>query len=133
MYIGEFAKKAGVDAATLRYYEKEGLLPSPLRSGGGYRLYSEQDLESVGFIQRAKGLGFSLAEIKKIMKARVIKGKACDHVIDLLKRKITELDQKGLEIQRTSRLFKSLLRQWKNRPLERKTCICDDLAQKTNP
>lgn len=131
IYIGSLAKNVGVDAPTIRFYEKEGLLSSPLRSGGGYRLYSEQDREALEFIKSAQGLGLSLKEIKKILKAREVKGKACDHVAMLLQDKISDFDRQALEMKRISLLFKNLLRQWKTKKNKRKTCICDDLAQKS--
>lgn len=131
MYIGILSKKVGLDAPTIRYYEKEGLLQSPVRSSGGYRLYSDEDLETIQFIRMAQGLGLTLREIKKIVNAREIKGKACDHVAELLQNKIGEFNKKAKELKRVSRLFQNLLNEWNNKKNKRKTCICDDLAQES--
>ncbi len=131
--IGTLAKKVGVDPPTIRYYEKEGLLAKPTRSPGGYRLYSDNDQATLEFIKSAQGLGLSLREIKKILEARTIKGKACDHVVELLQDKIIEFNAKVREMKRTSRLFSKLLRQWKQSKNTRKTCICDDLTQSRRP
>jgi hypothetical protein len=62
---GEIAKMANVNIETLRYYENYSLIPSPIRSDSGYRLYSEEILSRLTFIKNAKFCGFSLKEIKK--------------------------------------------------------------------
>jgi DNA-binding transcriptional MerR regulator len=64
------AAAGGVNVETIRYYERRGLLPAPGRSGAGYRQYSDDDLWRLGFIRRAKGLGFTLAEIADLLGRR---------------------------------------------------------------
>ena len=66
MYIKELAIQAGVNIQTIRFYERESLLPRPPRSRSGYRLYEERDVERVSFIKRNQELGFTLAEIKQL-------------------------------------------------------------------
>jgi DNA-binding transcriptional MerR regulator len=68
--IGALAAAGGVNVETIRYYERRGLLPPPGRSGAGYRQYSADDLWRLGFIRRAKGLGFTLAEIAELLGRR---------------------------------------------------------------
>ncbi|MBI1219381.1 MAG: MerR family transcriptional regulator [Rhodobacteraceae bacterium] len=63
MRIGVFAGRAGVSPSRIRFYEGQGLLPRAARLASGYRDYDERDLEIVRFINRARELGFSLAEI----------------------------------------------------------------------
>lgn len=63
MQIGELAKRAGVAIDTVRYYEREGLLPKPPRQRSGYRRYEQGDVLRLRFIRRAKALGFTLEEI----------------------------------------------------------------------
>jgi len=69
MNIGQLAKLAGVGIDTIRYYEKEAVLPKPQRlgSGAGYRRYTNEDVARLEFIRRAKALGFSLAEITDLL------------------------------------------------------------------
>ena len=67
MRVGEIAKRAGTNANTLRYYDKEGLLSPSAESEGGYRLYTDQDMVRLIQIQTMKELGFTLAEIKKYL------------------------------------------------------------------
>lgn len=65
--IGTVAKRAGVPIDTIRYYEREGLLPEPLRRASGYRSYNETAVSRLRFIRRAKDLGFTLEEIRDLL------------------------------------------------------------------
>lgn len=67
MRTGELARRAGVNLQTVRFYERQGLLPSPLRTASGYRSYQQSDLERVLFIKRNQEIGFTLAEIKQLI------------------------------------------------------------------
>ncbi len=68
--IGEVAKMTGLSVDTLRYYEKAALLENIYRNEAGIRLYSEQDVSSLRFIQRAQRMNFSLAEIRDLLQMR---------------------------------------------------------------
>lgn len=67
MKIGQLARASEVPIDTIRYYEREALLPPPSRSSGGYRLYDEAALRRLRFIRRSKALGFSLDEIRQLL------------------------------------------------------------------
>ncbi|HLX83124.1 MAG TPA: MerR family transcriptional regulator [Terriglobales bacterium] len=67
MHIGELAAKASVNVQTIRFYEREGLLPVPSRNQSGYRCYGSVDLERVTFIKRNQELGFTLVEIAQLL------------------------------------------------------------------
>jgi DNA-binding transcriptional MerR regulator len=67
MRIGELAAKASVNIQTIRFYEREGLLPVPQRNKSGYRSFTTGDLERVTFIKRNQELGFTLAEIMQLL------------------------------------------------------------------
>ena len=68
--IGEVADRTGVTQRTLRFYEEKGLLNPPERMDGGFRLYSERDIQRIGYIRRLQQfLGFTLAEIKEMVEA----------------------------------------------------------------
>ena len=66
MKIGELAKHIDINASTIRYYEKQGLLPEPKRALSGYRLYNETDIKALNIIKLAQSLGFNLNEIRQI-------------------------------------------------------------------
>src|SRR5690606_5344216 len=70
MRIGEFARKAGVNVQTVRYYERRGLLPEPERRESGYREYSPDCLDRLQFIRRSQELGFTLSEIEELLALR---------------------------------------------------------------
>ena len=65
--IGVLSEQTGVKIETIRYYEREGLLPSPPRTSGGHRSYSEDHLKRLTFIRRSRELGFSMAEIRELL------------------------------------------------------------------
>lgn len=67
MNIGQLARQAGVAIDTIRYYERQHLLPPPPRSPSGYRRYEAQDAMRLNFIRRAKALGFTLDEIRELL------------------------------------------------------------------
>jgi MerR family copper efflux transcriptional regulator len=67
MKIGQLAQQAGVGIDTVRYYEREGLLPAPVRLASGYRAYRSADVERLRFVRRAKALGFSLAQVRDLL------------------------------------------------------------------
>lgn len=86
--IGELASTQGLNPKTLRYYEERGLLPRPVRTRSGYRLYGESDRERLVFIGKAKALGLSLADIRDILVLRDAGTQPCGHVVTLLGRKL---------------------------------------------
>ncbi|SRR5579885_1455561 len=67
MKTGDLARQAGVNIQTIRFYEREGLLPEPPRTAAGYRRYSAQDLERVVFIKTCQQLGFTLEDIRSLV------------------------------------------------------------------
>lgn len=69
--IGEVAERGGVNLQTIRYYEREKLLPEPPRLPSGYRIYPDQTVRRVRFIKRAQEIGFTLAEIRELLAIRM--------------------------------------------------------------
>lgn len=65
--IGRLSAETGVSIETIRYYERIGLMPRPLRSGAGRRLYGALARNRLGFVRRARELGFSIAEIRTLL------------------------------------------------------------------
>jgi len=93
MQIGEFAKRAGVTVQTVRFYERQKLLLEPERKDSGYRVYAERDLKRLLFIRQAKTLGFSLNEIKAILRMRDRSECPCGEVITLAETHLTSVDR----------------------------------------
>lgn len=98
MNIGTLAERSGVPPKTIRYYESIGLIPSADRRPNGYRIYSELDMHSLRFIKRARGLGFSVEEVRELLdlwhdqrrSSAAVKAVASRH-LESLDRKIAEL------------------------------------------
>ena len=67
MKIGELDKRADVPTDTVRFYEREGVMPPPMRRESGYRDYSEVDVKRLQFVRRAKRLGFTLSEVQDLL------------------------------------------------------------------
>ncbi|RMG66911.1 MAG: Zn(2+)-responsive transcriptional regulator [Calditrichaeota bacterium] len=92
--IGKLAARAGVNIDTIRFYERQGLMPEPRRRESGYRLYSDEDLKRLRFILRAKELGFTLREIRDLLELRVDGETGCEDVRRQAEAKIALIDQK---------------------------------------
>jgi len=105
MKIGELSKRTGVSIDTLRYYEKRGLIPKPVRSASGYRQYSKHDATRLKFIVQAKELGFTLDETGQLLALRR-DGRACTEVRSVAESKAQEIDVK---IQKLSHMRQTLL------------------------
>ncbi len=97
--IGQLATRTGATPKTIRYYELLGLLPEPDRTDSGYRLYDEKDVERLTFIKKAKGLGFSLTDIRETLTLYDSQQAPCVHVVALLDRKIQEIDRLVNELE----------------------------------
>lgn len=89
--IGTVARRAGVGVETIRFYEREGLLPEPPRTGAGYRKYPEEAIERLRFIRRAKELGFSLPEVEELMELRLAPGSDRSTVKEMAGRRLADM------------------------------------------
>lgn len=105
---GDLAKRANVNPETLRYYEREGLLPEPERAESGYRLYTEEDIKRVRFIKRAQELGFSLKEVKELLVLKLGNHQSARDVKRLTKQKIQDIDAKIQSLQAMKSVLEGL-------------------------
>ena len=103
MRIGELAGKVGVNPRTIRYYEGIGLLPDPERLPSGYRDYTEDDVNRLGFIRTAQRLGLSLSEISEILGFRDRSERPCEYVLGVLDRQVADLDRRIAEMRELRR------------------------------
>lgn len=90
--IRQIAQKSGVSSKTLRYWETLGLLPRPRRTHTNYRLYTVSELERVIFIRKAKSLGFTLSEIRRIFELCRDQTAPCEDVVEWAGTKIKTLE-----------------------------------------
>lgn len=92
MKIGDLAKKTGCKVVTIRYYEKEGLLAAPERSGANYRLYNKDDLERLEFIMHCRKHGMKLGDIKKLLAFRDKPRRDCSWIGELIDTHIADVN-----------------------------------------
>jgi MerR family mercuric resistance operon transcriptional regulator len=97
--IGEVAGRGGVNLQTIRYYEREGLLPKPPRLASGYRTFPETAVRRVRFIKRAQELGFSLAEIRDLLSLREHAGASARDMNERARAKIADIEDKILALR----------------------------------
>lgn len=98
--IGAVAKRAGVAIDTIRYYEREGLLPEPLRRPSGYRSYGDGTVARLCFIRRAKALGFTLEEIRDLLALSADRHRGVEGVRQRAQRRLAEIEARIAELQR---------------------------------
>jgi MerR family transcriptional regulator, copper efflux regulator len=103
MLVGELARRSGVAAKTLRYYEAIGVLPAPARTPAGYRDYDESALDRLTFIRSAQAAGLTLAEIREIVRIRSQGVAPCTHVRALLEDKAAAVRRQVTELQALQR------------------------------
>jgi MerR family mercuric resistance operon transcriptional regulator len=109
--IGKVASVAGVGIETIRFYEREGLIPPPPRRDSGYRQYPPATIDRIRFIKRAKDLGFTLAEIKEFLNLSVGKGTICTDVKRKALEKLKEVDAKIADLKRIKRALNLITNQ----------------------
>ena len=100
MTIGAVAKRVGVAIDTIRYYEREGLLPEPERRASGFRSYREGTVSQLRFIRRAKGLGFTLEEIRELLALSADRQRGVKAVKRRAEERLAALDLRIVELQR---------------------------------
>jgi len=107
--IGEIAARAGVPVATVRYYERRGLIASPRRTASGYRQYTPETASRILFIKRARDLGFSLDETQELLELRVGDPGSCAAVAARTKSKIYNVERKIAELKRLEDILADLV------------------------
>jgi len=98
--ISELAEKCSINKETIRYYERIGLLSEPSRTNAGYRLYSDDTVNRIHFIKQIKDLGFSLAEINKLLGVVDKDSERCRDMNDFVIQKIDEVQNKISDLKR---------------------------------
>ena len=94
MRIGELAQATGTKAETIRYYEREGILPYAERTDSNYRDYSKDHLATLTFVRRARELGFSMAQVRELLALSDRDDKPCQDVDRLARSQIDEVQRK---------------------------------------
>lgn len=108
--IGDVAALAGVPAATVRYYERRGLIAAAFRTRAGYRQYGPDAARHLRFIKHAQAFGFSLEEIQELLALRADDAAACPRVATTAREKIRAITQRIRELERVRHTREGLVR-----------------------
>jgi Hg(II)-responsive transcriptional regulator len=110
MQIGQLAQKAGVPIDTVRYYERQGLLPPPQRRASGYREYTARDVSRLRFIRRAKDLGFTLQEIQDLLVLSAARHADRAEVRALAAHRLADIEHRIRELEAMRSVLANLVR-----------------------
>jgi len=107
--IGELSRRTGVNIETIRYFEKVGLISPPPRTEGGHRVYDQDHLRALGFIRRARDLGFTPKEVRGILNLGGPADACCDDVREIASRHLQTVQSKMADLARLERLLSSTI------------------------
>jgi DNA-binding transcriptional MerR regulator len=107
--IGQLGRATGTKIETIRYYEKIGLLPAPERTGGNYRSYAAGHQQRLGFIRRARELGFSIEAVRELLKLAAHGEQPCAEVDEIVARHLDETERKIAALTRLRRELRDTL------------------------
>lgn len=101
--IGDVAKATGIKVVTIRYYEQIGLVPAPARNEGNYRSYNQEHLRRLRFIRRCRDLGFTLLQVRELLRLSSKKNQECSEVDRITARHLADVEQKISDLRRLSK------------------------------
>jgi len=106
--IGNVSKISGVNIETIRYYERIGIIPAPQRSAAGRRLFSTTDIGLLRFVKRCRDLGFSITNIRNLMRVANKPDTCCTDVQELSQHHLTEIRRKITDLQNLEKALTEL-------------------------
>ena len=110
MRIGELARSTGTKAETIRYYEREGILPAADRTDSNYRDYSDEHLATLTFVRRARDLGFSMTQVRELLALSDHDERPCQGVDRLVQQQLVEIERKIADLTSLNGRLQDLLR-----------------------
>lgn len=133
MKIGELALSTQTQVETIRYYEREGLLPQAPRSEGNYRIYGPEHVERLAFVRHCRSLDMTLDEIRKLLSFKDAPQADCGEVNALIDEHIGHVAMRIGELKRLERQLKAL-REHCSRAADAANCgILNELTQSASP
>ena len=130
--IGELAKHTGATVETIRYYEKERLLPEPSRSSGNYRLYNEAHIERLQFILHCRTLDMTLDEVRILLEYWDEPDKDCGNVNNLLDEHIRTVEIRMNELEQLKKHLTALRQKCMSEASAKSCGILNTLADNAN-
>ena len=103
--IGQLAKAASVNLETVRYYERIGLIAKAARTSGGHRSYSREDARHLAFVRRARELGFSIDDIRALLKLAVPAQRCCGEIKTIASAHLTNVQTKLADLARLEKIL----------------------------
>ncbi len=124
MRIGELAKSAGLTPDTIRYYEREGLLPLPDRTPSGYRDYGAEVVGDLKFIKKAQALGLKLSDVREVLEISSGGRPPCEHVRATVSARLTEVERRLKELRALRLTLRDTLERLDRAPKPKAGCRC---------
>ncbi len=131
MQIGVVAKKVGLSVDAIRFYERNALLPRAPRTEGGFRRYGDGDIDTLGFIRRVQGLGFTLGEVRELLGLRHSRMQPCAPVCRRLEQKLTSVRLKLADLENLEHELRLALHSCK-KEMRKRSAHCP-LLRETKP
>ena len=123
MTIGELAKAADVPISTVRYYERAGILKPRRRSASNYRLYSEEDAERLRFIRAAQATGFTLGDVKELLRPA-----PCGRVQGVIEGRLEAVEARMRELRHVRRVLRRSLEECREHERTGRCRVVDELS-----
>jgi len=133
MKIGELAKTTGTQVETVRFYEREGLLPEAARTEGNYRVYSQVHAERLAFIRNCRNLDMTLNEIRALLRFKDAPSENCGDVNSLLDEHIGHVAERIRELKALEKTLKALRLQCSDAHAAKDCGILQGLSDTTKP
>jgi len=124
--IGELAKAAEVPTSTVRYYERAGILRPSGRSAGNYRVYSATELERLRFIRAAKATGFTLDDIRSLLRPA-----ACGKVQSLIEQRLSDVSERMRELRHVQKVLRASLSECREHEETGRCRVVDELTARS--
>lgn len=130
MTIGQLAQKSDTDPQTVRYYERQGLIAKPIRTTSNYRLYDLDTIDRLTFIKRAKEIGFSLRDIKKLLEMADGEVITCSEVKEFAETRLTKIHSQLSGLKAMEKTLSNLVKQCENSDKISECPILETLSNK---
>lgn len=129
MSIGSLAKQSGIGVETIRYYENRGLLSAVSRKSSGYRVFNGDSLKALRFLKNAQELGFTLEEIKDLLKLRANKSTSCEVVKMRASKHLSDVESKIQRLEQIRDVLSDLIKKCQKRKTSEACPILDCFDQ----
>lgn len=130
--ISQIAKAAGIGVETIRFYQRQKLLETPSKKVGSIRHYDQDHLEKIVFIKKAQSVGFTLAEIKELLRLRLSPNSDCTPIKKKTQVKINEVEQKIEDLNKILKALKTFESRCDTKETTGKCSILDGIKELPN-